>query len=77
MRLENVVHAQRALCLVFEHLDLDLKQQMDTTPNFTSNAALIKARPSHTHPINTTTTTPTYAHFVYISCLTHCYHNMK
>ena len=42
VKLKNVVHAGNALTLVFEHLDLDLKQHMDATPGFRSNLALVK-----------------------------------
>ena len=47
LKLQNVVHAGMALILVFEHLDLDLKQHMDATPGFGSNRALVKVAPAN------------------------------
>lgn len=42
VRLENVVHAENSLYLVFEHLDLDLKRHMDMNSTFGDNHPLIK-----------------------------------
>jgi cyclin-dependent kinase 2 len=42
VRLENVVHADRSLYLVFEHLDLDLKKFMDSNKNWNQDHQLIK-----------------------------------
>jgi len=42
VRLENVVHADRSLYLVFEHLDLDLKKHMDTNRHFGRDHQLVK-----------------------------------
>ena len=41
-RLEDVVHSDRKLYLVFEYLDLDLKKHMDSHPNFGTNHQLVK-----------------------------------
>ena len=41
-RLEDVVHSNKKLYLVFEHLDLDLKKHMDTHPDFSQNPYHIK-----------------------------------
>ena len=41
-RLLDVIHNERALWLVFEHLDLDMKQFMDTHPQFREEHGLIK-----------------------------------
>ena len=43
-RLLDVIHDERALWLVFEHLDLDMKQFMDTQPQFREEHGLIKVR---------------------------------
>ena len=45
VRLENVVHADRSLYLVFEHLDLDLKKFMDSNTSFHQDHELIKVLP--------------------------------
>lgn len=45
VRLENVVHADRSLYLVFEHLDLDLKKHMDTNRHFGRDHQLVKVPP--------------------------------
>ena len=39
-----MIHNERALWLVFEHLDLDMKQFMDTHPQFREEHGLIKVR---------------------------------
>lgn len=41
-RLYDVLYSDRRLYLVFEFLDLDLKKQMDQTPNFSRNQRVIK-----------------------------------
>lgn len=41
-RLQDVVHSEKRLYLVFEYLDLDLKKFMDTTPDFAQDTRLIK-----------------------------------
>ena len=43
VRLEDVVHSEKRLYLVFEYLDLDLKKHMDCNPNFGRNHTLLKA----------------------------------
>ncbi|KAF6167340.1 hypothetical protein GIB67_043201 [Kingdonia uniflora] len=42
VRLQDVVHSERRLYLVFEYLDLDLKKHMDTCPDFAKDQRLIK-----------------------------------
>eukprot|EP00891_Asterochloris_glomerata_P004218 jgi/Astpho2/4218/fgenesh1_pm.00064_%23_14_t len=42
VKLLDVIHNERALWLVFEHLDLDMKQFMDTHPQFREEHGLIK-----------------------------------
>lgn len=42
VRLEDVVHSEKKLYLVFEYLDLDLKKHMDSHPNFGANHQLVK-----------------------------------
>jgi cyclin-dependent kinase 2 len=42
VRLEDVVHSEKRLYLVFEYLDLDLKKHMDCNPNFGRNHTLLK-----------------------------------
>lgn len=42
VRLENVVHADRSLYLVFEHLDLDLKRHMDMERTFGQDHQIVK-----------------------------------
>lgn len=41
-RLQDVVHSERRLYLVFEYLDLDLKKHMDSSPDFSKNPRMIK-----------------------------------
>ncbi len=41
-RLQDVVHSERRLYLVFEYLDLDLKKHMDTYPDLAKDPRLIK-----------------------------------
>ncbi len=41
-RLQDVVHSERRLYLVFEYLDLDLKKHMDTCPDLAKDPRLIK-----------------------------------
>ena len=41
-RLEDVVHSNNKLYLVFEYLDLDLKKHMDSHPAFGSDHMLVK-----------------------------------
>ena len=41
-RLQDVVHADRRLYLVFEYLDLDLKKHLDTSPHISQDRMLIK-----------------------------------
>ncbi|KAL0051829.1 hypothetical protein WJX82_002742 [Trebouxia sp. C0006] len=45
VRLEDVVHSDKKLYLVFEYLDLDLKKHMDSHPNFGANHQLVKVKP--------------------------------
>jgi cyclin-dependent kinase 2 len=40
--LQDVVHSERRLYLVFEYLDLDLKKHMDTCPDLAKDPRLIK-----------------------------------
>ncbi|KAK6926214.1 Protein kinase domain [Dillenia turbinata] len=42
VRLQDVVHSEKRLYLVFEYLDLDLKKHMDSSPEFSKDARLIK-----------------------------------
>ncbi|KAL3696575.1 hypothetical protein R1sor_010651 [Riccia sorocarpa] len=42
VRLQDVVHSEKRLYLVFEYLDLDLKKHMDTCPELASDPRLIK-----------------------------------
>ncbi|KAH6558929.1 hypothetical protein KP509_1Z037600 [Ceratopteris richardii] len=42
VRLQDVVHSEKRLYLVFEYLDLDLKKYMDSSPEFSKDARLIK-----------------------------------
>lgn len=44
-RLEDVVHSDKKLYLVFEYLDLDLKKHMDSHPNFGTDHRLVKVSP--------------------------------
>lgn len=41
-RLQDVVHSDKRLYLVFEYLDLDLKKHMDSCPELAKNPQLIK-----------------------------------
>jgi cyclin-dependent kinase 2 len=36
-RLQDVVHSDKCIYLVFEYLDLDLKKHMDSSPDFTNH----------------------------------------
>ncbi|WOH12676.1 hypothetical protein DCAR_0832183 [Daucus carota subsp. sativus] len=42
VRLQDVVHSEKRLYLVFEYLDLDLKKHMDSCPEFAKDPRLIK-----------------------------------
>ncbi|XXG80946.1 hypothetical protein AAC387_Pa09g1698 [Persea americana] len=42
VRLQDVVHGEKRLHLVFEYLDLDLKKHMDSCPELAKNPRLIK-----------------------------------
>lgn len=42
VRLQDVVHSEKRLYLVFEYLDLDLKKHMDSCPEFAKDRRLIK-----------------------------------
>lgn len=42
VRLYDVIHSDKRLYLVFEFVDMDLKKQMDATPNFCKNHKMIK-----------------------------------
>ncbi|ESR44172.1 protein kinase domain-containing protein [Citrus sinensis] len=42
VRLQDVVHSEKKLYLVFEYLDLDLKKHMDSCPDFANDPRLIK-----------------------------------
>lgn len=41
-RLQDVVHSENRLYLVFEYLDLDLKKHMDSSPDFAKDPRLVK-----------------------------------
>lgn len=41
-RLQDVVHSEKRLYLVFEYLDLDLKKHMDSCPEFSKDPRLVK-----------------------------------
>lgn len=43
-RLQDVVHSEKRLYLVFEYLDLDLKKHMDSCPEFSEDHRVIKVR---------------------------------
>lgn len=43
-RLQDVVHSEKRLYLVFEYLDLDLKKHMDSCPEFSKDPRLVKVR---------------------------------
>lgn len=49
VRLQDVVHSEKRLYLVFEYLDFDLKQHMDSTPGFSKDSHRIKAGFFSTH----------------------------
>ncbi|PHU09250.1 Cell division control protein 2 -like protein [Capsicum chinense] len=42
VRLQDVVHSEKRLYLVFEYLDLDLKKHMDLCPEFSKDPRLVK-----------------------------------
>ncbi|CAH8386336.1 unnamed protein product [Eruca vesicaria subsp. sativa] len=42
VKLQDVVHSERRLYLVFEYLDLDLKKHMDSSPDFSKDLHMIK-----------------------------------
>uniref|UniRef100_A0A2P2M2X7 cyclin-dependent kinase n=1 Tax=Rhizophora mucronata TaxID=61149 RepID=A0A2P2M2X7_RHIMU len=42
VRLQDVVHSEKHLYLVFEYLDLDLKKHMDSCPEFSKDSRLVK-----------------------------------
>lgn len=42
VKLQDVVHSEKRLYLVFEYLDLDLKKHMDSTPDFSKDLHMIK-----------------------------------
>ncbi|XP_062098982.1 cell division control protein 2 homolog 2 [Humulus lupulus] len=42
VRLQDVVHSEKRLYLVFEYLDLDLKKFMDSSPNFSKDLQQIR-----------------------------------
>uniref|UniRef100_A0A7S0YK75 cyclin-dependent kinase n=1 Tax=Polytomella parva TaxID=51329 RepID=A0A7S0YK75_9CHLO len=42
VKLYDVIHGEKRLYLIFEFLDMDLKKQMSTTPNFSSNQKMLK-----------------------------------
>ncbi|KAL3650785.1 Cell division control protein 2 A [Castilleja foliolosa] len=42
VRLQDVVHSEKCLYLVFEYLDLDLKKHMDSCPEFYQDPRLVK-----------------------------------
>ncbi|CAA6663366.1 unnamed protein product [Spirodela intermedia] len=42
VRLQDVVHSEKRLYLVFEYLDLDLKKHMDSCPELTRDPRLVK-----------------------------------
>ncbi|KAK4340774.1 hypothetical protein RND71_039275 [Anisodus tanguticus] len=42
VRLQDVVHSEKRLYLVFEYLDLDLKKHMDSSPEFSKDPRLVK-----------------------------------
>ena len=43
-RLQDVVHSEKRIYLVFEYLDLDLKKHMDSCPELAKDPCLIKVR---------------------------------
>ncbi|MED6205217.1 Cell division control protein 2 [Stylosanthes scabra] len=42
VRLQDVVHSEKRLYLVFEYLDLDLKKHMDSSPEFVKDPRQVK-----------------------------------
>ncbi|KAF5207820.1 Cyclin-dependent kinase [Thalictrum thalictroides] len=42
VRLQDVVHSEKRLYLVFEYLDLDLKKHMDSSPDFNKDHRVVK-----------------------------------
>ncbi|CAI8617825.1 unnamed protein product [Vicia faba] len=42
VRLQDVVHSEKRLYLVFEYLDLDLKKHMDSSPEFSKDQRQVK-----------------------------------
>ncbi|KAF5176997.1 Cyclin dependent kinase [Thalictrum thalictroides] len=42
VRLQNVVHCEKSLYLVFEYLDLDLKKHMESCPELAKNQHIVK-----------------------------------
>ncbi|KAK6140901.1 hypothetical protein DH2020_025363 [Rehmannia glutinosa] len=42
VRLQDVVHSEKRLYLVFEYLDLDLKKHMDSCPEFSQDPRMVK-----------------------------------
>ncbi|PIA32943.1 hypothetical protein AQUCO_04300124v1 [Aquilegia coerulea] len=42
VRLQDVVHSEKRLYLVFEYLDLDLKKHMDSSPDFNKDRRVVK-----------------------------------
>ncbi|CAI0374188.1 unnamed protein product, partial [Linum tenue] len=42
VRLQDVVHSEKRLYLVFEYLDLDLKKHMDSSPEFAKDPNIVK-----------------------------------
>ncbi|XP_010933901.1 cell division control protein 2 homolog A isoform X3 [Elaeis guineensis] len=42
VRLQDVVHSEKRIYLVFEYLDLDLKKHMDSCPEFAKDPRLVK-----------------------------------
>ncbi|KAL0652017.1 hypothetical protein Bca4012_094708 [Brassica carinata] len=42
VKLQDVVHSEKRLYLVFEYLDLDLKKHMDSSPDFSKDLHMIK-----------------------------------
>ena len=48
-RLEDVVHSDKKLYLVFEYLDLDLKKHMDSHPTFGTDHRLVKVWKTSLH----------------------------
>ena len=45
-RLQDVVHNDKCIYLVFEYLDLDLKKHMDSSPDF-KNHRIVKVSCQH------------------------------